>query len=149
MRELRRIHLLAGCFVAPLTLLLAVTGAWQAFSYHKSLKDGSYTTTATISLLSRVHMNEFERKKGPPEDCSKFTDPAESKECGQRRAAARKAQQDARRPFGVLLVFAGSCLALNAITGVWMAFSLKGGRRSAILMIALGIVLPVGLLFVT
>jgi hypothetical protein len=58
MRTLRRVHLYLGCIFAPLLVFLAVSGAWQSFSLHKSKKDGSYVAPAILSGLSHVHEDQ-------------------------------------------------------------------------------------------
>ena len=63
MKWLVRIHHYLSCFVAPAMLFFAVSGAWQAFRFHESRKDGSYTAPAVLKSLSHVHMAE--RLSGP------------------------------------------------------------------------------------
>lgn len=57
MRTLRDIHLYLGCVFAPLLIFYSVTGAWQCFDFHRTMKDGSYTAPALIREMTRVHMD--------------------------------------------------------------------------------------------
>ncbi|MBI3406370.1 MAG: hypothetical protein HY046_13025 [Acidobacteria bacterium] len=57
MRTLRDVHLYLGCIFTPLLIFYAVTGTWQCFNFHLSMKDGSYTAPALIQEMSRVHMD--------------------------------------------------------------------------------------------
>ena len=56
MRTLRDIHLYLGCVFAPLLIFYSVTGAWQCFDLHKSLKGPSYTSV-WVKEMTRLHMN--------------------------------------------------------------------------------------------
>jgi hypothetical protein len=58
MKRLMRIHLYLSCFVAPVMLFFAVSGAWQAFRFQETKKDGSYRAPAALSLLSDIHKAE-------------------------------------------------------------------------------------------
>jgi hypothetical protein len=53
-----RIHRYLSCFVAPAMLFFAVSGAWQAFRFQDTRKDGSYTAPPILKNLSQVHKAE-------------------------------------------------------------------------------------------
>jgi hypothetical protein len=53
-----RIHRYLSCFVAPVMLFFAISGAWQAFRLHETRKDGSYTAPAALARLSDIHKAE-------------------------------------------------------------------------------------------
>jgi hypothetical protein len=63
MKRLLRLHRYLSLLVAPAMLFFAISGAWQAFRYQETKKDGSYTAPAALTTLSQVHMAE--KLKGP------------------------------------------------------------------------------------
>jgi VIT1/CCC1 family predicted Fe2+/Mn2+ transporter len=58
MKRLMRIHRYLSCFVAPAMLFFAVSGAWQAFRFQDTRKDGSYVAPPILKDLSQVHKAE-------------------------------------------------------------------------------------------
>ena len=46
MKRLMRIHLFLSCLVAPAMIFFAVSGAWQAYRFQQTRKDGSYVVIA-------------------------------------------------------------------------------------------------------
>jgi len=53
-----RFHRYLSVLVAPAMIFFAVSGAWQAFRFQESKKDGSYTAPAALETLSYVHKAE-------------------------------------------------------------------------------------------
>jgi hypothetical protein len=58
LKRLMLIHRYLSCFVAPAMLFFAVSGAWQAYRFQESRKDGSYTAPEILETLSHVHKAE-------------------------------------------------------------------------------------------
>ena len=58
MKRLMTLHLYLSCLVAPSMLFFAVSGAWQAFRFHQTRKDGSYVAPGILSRLSHIHQAE-------------------------------------------------------------------------------------------
>ena len=58
MKGLLRIHRYLSCIVAPAMLFFAISGAWQAFRFQDSKKDGSYVAPVPLQVLSQVHKAE-------------------------------------------------------------------------------------------
>ena len=63
MKRLLRLHRYLSLLVAPAMLFFAISGAWQAYRFQETRKDGSYTAPAVLENLSRVHMAE--KLRGP------------------------------------------------------------------------------------
>lgn len=63
MRRLMTIHRYLSCFVAPAMLFFAISGAWQAFRFQETRKDGSYVAPVALQTLS--HLHKAERLSGP------------------------------------------------------------------------------------
>ena len=58
MRTLRTLHLYLGSLFAPALLVLAVSGAWQVYRWNDAKKDGSYTPSRVVTLLSDIHKDQ-------------------------------------------------------------------------------------------
>jgi len=63
MKTIIRLHRYLSLLVAPMMLLLAVSGAWQAFRLNDSKKDGSYKAPVALATISQLH--KAEHLKGP------------------------------------------------------------------------------------
>jgi hypothetical protein len=63
MKRLLRLHRYLSLLVAPAMLFFAISGAWQAFRFQETKKDGSYVAPAVLENLSHVH--KAERLGGP------------------------------------------------------------------------------------
>ena len=63
MKRLMRIHRYLSCFVAPAMLFFAVSGAWQAYRFQESRKDGSYVAPVALEVLSEFHKAEHLSKE--------------------------------------------------------------------------------------
>ena len=66
MKRLMRIHLFLSCLVAPAMIFFAVSGAWQAYRFQQTRKDGSYVAPVVLETLSRAHMAEQLSDGGRP-----------------------------------------------------------------------------------
>lgn len=142
MKRLRQVHLLIGCLLAPVLLLLAVSGGLQVFRLHESKKDG-YRAPAAFSFIGKLHMNEYFRvPREALSECDKLEAPA-AEAC---RAGVQAEKTRVRRielVYSWILVLGGVALAVNTITGVWMALSMRKWRGTVLALLALGLAAPV------
>ncbi|MBI1825677.1 MAG: hypothetical protein HY287_04625 [Planctomycetes bacterium] len=148
MRKLRQFHTLVGCFTAPLIVMLAVSGAWQAFNFHKAAKDGSYRPWSLVAAVSKFHQNEYFRpNREAREACAKIEDKNESQRCLDDAKRAADSLAIRRNVLGGLLVAVAGGILINALTGLWMAMQVKRMRIAAIALSALGIAVPIALAY--
>lgn len=63
MRTLLRFHRYLSLSIAPVMLVMAISGAWQAFRLNDSKRDGSYTAPVVLETISQLH--KAEHLKGP------------------------------------------------------------------------------------
>jgi hypothetical protein len=70
MRRLMTIHRYLSCFVAPAMLFFAISGAWQAFRWQETRKDGSYVAPMALQTLS--HFHKAERLSAPYGDWFRY-----------------------------------------------------------------------------
>ena len=52
------IHRYLSCCIAPAMLFFAVSGAWQAFRFQETPKNGSYVPPPALVTLSHLHKAE-------------------------------------------------------------------------------------------
>jgi hypothetical protein len=141
MRRLRQLHNLLGAFFAPAIIFFAVSGALQTFSLHENHDGGPYRPPAWIVAMASIHKDQTLPEPNPTED-------AHDRAKGE--APEHHHPEDARSPLPlkifVLLLAIG--LATTAIMGLVIALRNRATRRSTLIMVALGTLLPVALLFV-
>ena len=119
MKLLRRIHLYLGCFFAPLLVFYVSTGWYQTINPDR--RKGVGDSTDFISRLSRVHVEQYY----PTESASGYS----------------------TYLFRGLIVIMAVALITTVILGVILAFRTSRNKWPVWLSIALGIVLPIVLLW--
>ena len=119
MKKLRRVHLYLGCFFAPLLIFYVVTGWYQTVNPDR--RKGVSDSTDLISRLSRVHVEQYY----PTESASGYS----------------------TRLFRGLVVIMATALITTVILGIVLAFRTSRNKWPVWISLALGIVLPVLLLW--
>ena len=119
MKLLRRIHLYLGCFFAPLLVFYVSTGWYQTVNPDR--RKGVGDSTDFISRLSRVHVEQYY----PTESASGYS----------------------TYLFRGMIVIMAVALMTTVILGVILAFRTSRNKWPVWLSIALGIVLPIVLLW--
>jgi len=143
MKRMRRIHLLVGCLVSPLLLLFAVSGPCQVLALHRGLKDGTYTPSAIVSVLSSLHKNEyFDPRTEAYRRCAGVTGEIAFDQCMRQHERPTTALRLKSALYSALLVLCGLGLFVNAATGLWMALRLKASRRPAAILALIGVLAP-------
>jgi hypothetical protein len=108
-----RLHRYAGLIVAPMVLFFAVTGTWQLFRLQDSRKDGSYTAPPALTAASDVHMAE---------------------DLPRGKAASLV--------FKVTMSAVAVVLALSTLLGIVVALRLTRPVWIAVVLLALGAIVP-------
>ena len=119
MKTLRRVHLYLGCFFAPLLLFYVVTGWYQTVNPDR--RKGVSDSQDLVSRLSRVHVEQYY----PTESASGYS----------------------TRLFRVFIVIMANALIATVILGIILAFRTSRNKWPVWLSLALGIALPVILLW--
>ena len=119
MKLLRRIHLYLGCFFAPLLVFYVTTGWYQTVNPDR--RKGVGDSTDFISRLSRVHVEQYY----PTESASGYS----------------------TYLFRGMIVIMAVALMTTVILGVILAFRTSRNKWPVWLSLALGIALPVILLW--
>jgi hypothetical protein len=120
MKRIRQIHLYLGALFAPLLIFFAFTGALQTFSLHESPKGSTYTPPAWLVRLAEVHKN-------------------------QRLGHEPGVVPSVPLKWFVVLMAIG--MISTSALGIYMAFKYNRDPRVVWGLIILGIILPVGLLY--
>ncbi|PYK63316.1 MAG: hypothetical protein DME21_03250 [Verrucomicrobia bacterium] len=119
MKTLRRVHLYLGCFFAPLLLFYVITGWYQTVNPDR--RKGVSDSQDLVSRLSRVHVEQYY----PTESASGYS----------------------TRLFRVFIVIMANALIATVILGIILAFRTSRNKWPVWLSLALGIALPVILLW--
>jgi len=119
MKTLRRVHLYLGCFFAPLLLFYVVTGWYQTVNPDR--RKGVSDSQDLVSRLSRVHVEQYY----PTESAAGYS----------------------TRLFRALIVVMANALIATVILGIILAFRTSRNKWPVWLSLALGIALPVILLW--
>src|SRR3954453_15231281 len=111
---LRRLHLYLGWLFAPVLIMVAISGAWQLFNFHKTKKDGSYVAPESLVAISAIHMESH--VEGTPG--RQFT------------------------PLRYFMVAAAVGLVTTSILGVVMAYRFSRPPMAATICLLLGVAIP-------
>lgn len=134
-RRLRAIHHYLGVFFAPAIVFFAVSGGLQTFRLNEASGYGG-PPPAWMVWVASVHKNQT-TPRPPPHDAG-----------GRPRRGAGPAEP--RRSILLLKVFTAIMalgLTASALLGIAIALSVRSLRRGALIMLALGTVLPLLPLF--
>jgi hypothetical protein len=141
--SLRRWHSYIGLFMAPSLMFFALTGALQIFNLHEA--HGDYQPAVLLEKLSKVHKDQvFEQ---PHEHAA----PAAAQDAAASQDSAADEDEHIGLPTLTLKVFF-LVIALGVIVsssiGIWMGFTQLRRASVAWSLLALGTLIPVGLLLV-
>ncbi len=123
MKTLRALHVYLGCAFAPLLMMFLVSGALQTFELHEARKDGSYKPAQWLVNAASIHTH-------------------------QRLAPESREKRDPNWLMRIVFVAAAIGLLTTVSLGLVMAWQLKRERRRAMIGLAIGVVLPVAVLFI-
>ena len=120
MKKLRQIHLYLGCVFAPVLIFFAVTGAWQVFALHRTMKDGSYVVPQAVAILSEIHQTQHI----PPTTSEKNT------------------------PLRYFMAAAAFGLVITTVLGIVLAFRFSSSKAPVIASLVAGVLIPLALLLI-
>lgn len=120
MNRIRQLHLYLGVFFAPLIIFFAFSGALQTFSLHESPKGSTSQPSAWIVTLAEVHKD-------------------------QRTVHAAGARSSVALKWFIALMALG--LIATSLLGISMAFKFNRDLRVIWGLLALGVILPLALLY--
>lgn len=133
-------------FLAPTVIFFALSGALQIFRLQEGRPGGSYQPPSWIVYLAGVHKDQ--RLEGPPEP--RPAAPPSGAAPAQRPEAAPEGQPPAMRSSTGLkwfFLFTATGVITTTLLGIVMAFKYNRDRRVIWGLLILGIIVPLGLLF--
>jgi len=147
MATIRLWHFYIGMIIAPSVLFFAVTGALQLFSWHEA--HGNYTPPPILEKLSSVHKDQV-FKAGHHHDHAEPPLAAAAPGAGPAKAAPADDDDKLSGPTLALKAYffwvvAGG-LTLSTLFGVWIGVTHPTRKRTAVILLIVGAVIPIGLL---
>jgi hypothetical protein len=147
MKNIRQIHLIMGTFFAPAIIFFAFSGILQIFGLHVSRGEGSAPPAAWIAQLAAIHKNQHVRAESRGRDQARHV---HDEHDGHDHGDGVKTQEPTNASWGlkafVLLMATG--LIATSLAGITLALQNPRTRRSALISFALGIALPLLLMFI-
>jgi hypothetical protein len=145
MLSIRTWHTYLGILIAPSVLFFALTGALQLFGLHEA--HGNYTPPPLIERLGSLHQDQVFVLKDHHAD----SHPAEDAAAHPPDHAATD-DDDAPALRTVLLkwffLLVAASLVISTSLGLWMGLTHIRHKRVGWWLLAIGVLLPVGLLVV-
>lgn len=142
---LRQWHAYLGLFIAPSVLFFSLTGAIQIFNLHEA--HGSYHPAVLLEKLSAVHKDQvFEEphdQSAPDHDADQAAPGADGE-----HPAANEEEKQSVPTYALKLFFAVVSLGLitSTLIGIWMGTTLIRREGLAWALLAVGALVPIGLL---
>lgn len=154
MKKLRQIHLYLGVLFAPSILFFAFTGAYQTFRWNENGVAGALEPA--LSQMAAIHKNAAlpngERRRKPrPQAAPKTEKPAATEAEAEAKREAENGEsprRDRALPLKIYIFLMSLGLIASTATGVALAFKTNRSSRLIWGLLAVGTVLPLGLLFV-
>lgn len=133
MRSLRQIHLYLGMLFAPAILFFAFSGMLQTFDFHEAVNN----PPQWLKVIAQIHKKQDLPKPRKPRPEAKRASGGE---------APPPAPAHSPFPLKVFIGLMSIGLMLSTLLGIWIALSMRSGRRVSLAMLAIGAALPVALL---
>jgi hypothetical protein len=143
MATIRTWHFYIGMLIAPSVLFFAITGAWQLFSFHEA--HGNYTPPPILEKLSAIHKDQvFKAGHHHHDDDAKLAaapaGPPPPADDDDKLSTATLALK-----IFLFWIVAGG-LTVSTAFGMWIGLTHPTRKRTALILLIAGIVIPVGLL---
>ncbi len=123
MNKLRQLHLFIGCFFAPLLLYFTITGTWQIFELHKHPRGVTPTVSQKLlNSLSSAHLDGVMPFSGNDEAHS--------------------------LAFRIFCELMAAGFILTILLGVQMALQNQKLRKTVLLSMSLGLIIPIVFLMI-
>ncbi len=154
--QLRALHAYVGMLIAPTVLFMALTGLLQIYSLHED-HDG-YHAPAALEMLASIHKDQRQAGHhhddgddhgGPPPQ-----GPAGAKGAlppaggGEHRPPQAKHNMPAIWALKTFFALMAAGLLFSTSVGIWMAMQNRLKRRTYLILLAVGTVIPLALAIV-
>jgi hypothetical protein len=141
-QRVQQLHLWLGTLFAPMIIFFAFTGALQTFSLHEGPRG---TPPGLIARLASIHKNQrllSELPAGPPKASTESEPSRSPKPEGGRESGPSPL------PLKIFVALMAIGLIVTTLLGIWMAFKYSRDKRIVWCLLAIGVLLPLALLFV-
>ncbi|MDB5702101.1 MAG: hypothetical protein JWL66_2300 [Sphingomonadales bacterium] len=144
MKQMRRVHHFIGVFFTPAILLFAFSGALQTFRLQEAKGYGG-TPPSWIVWMASVHKDQAlprQKAESPKSEQPPVAQPA------ARPAVAKNAEhaRPSTLPLKIFVTFVSIGLILSSLIGVIIALNNRTTRRTSIVMLIAGAIIPLVLL---
>ena len=152
MQKLRRYHYYLGVFFAPVIILFALSGALQTFRLQEEKGWGS-EPPAWIEWMASIHMDSKLAKAKPPEavaagpGTSAAVKPPAQAMAAQAKPERPKPPKANKLPMQIFMVVMSVALLLSTFLGITIALNSRATRQGALVMLALGMLVPLAVLY--
>jgi hypothetical protein len=148
MRSLRQLHHYVGVFFAPAILFFALSGAVQTFRLGEDKGWGGPPPAALVWMTS-VHKDQTvpharPEKPAPKADAARPAKPGAGDDSDRKKAP----RGPSPLPLKIFVVILALGLITSTLLGITIALNNRAMRRTSIVMLIAGTVLPLLLLFV-
>ena len=162
MMNVRKLHRYLGVFFAPAILFFAVTGALQTFGLHEAAHKGDPPPVAWIAAMASIHKDQELREphaghhaaadQDHDHDHAEPAPPADAVASVPASAPAAQAAPHAEKksalPLKLFVLALAVTLCISTLLGLTLALNNPRTRKSTVLMLVLGVVVPLLLLLV-
>ncbi len=142
MRQVRQFHRYLGLFFTPAILFFAFSGMLQAFDFHEP--QGGAAPPKWIAVIAGIHKKQDFPKPRRPRAIP-AGDEAKAPASAPAPVPSRK---HSAFPLKVFVGLMSIGLILSSLLGSVIALTVRSTRRGAVIMLALGMLLPIILLIV-
>jgi hypothetical protein len=144
MKQMRRVHHYIGVFFTPAILLFAFSGALQTFRLQEAKGYGG-TPPSWIVWMASVHKDQTlprQKAESPKSEQPPTAQPAERPPVAKNAENARPSTL----PLKIFVTFVSIGLILSSLIGVIIALNNRTTRRTSIVMLIAGAIIPLVLL---
>jgi hypothetical protein len=149
-RQLRRLHQYLGLFFAPALLLFSLSGALQTYRWQEPQGFGG-RPPGWIVWMASVHKDQAQprppRAEGGPEGAAPKAVPAGAIAKGPAAKGPEKKGPGRRQALMLFVGLFGLALFLSTLLGISIALANRAARRTNLLILAAGAIVPLLLLY--
>ena len=152
LRTLRRYHQYLGLFFAPWIILFSVSGALQTFRLNEAKGYGG-TPPQWMVWLSAVHKDQGPPREAKPDKPKSAAPAVDEHDHDHADAApngvgtAAPSKRPNPLPLKIFVILLSISLIVSTLMGVTIALANRAARRSSIMLLVLGTVVPAVLLW--
>jgi hypothetical protein len=144
MKNIRNIHLLLGTFFGPAIIFFAFSGLLQVIGLHENKDKSGPPPAAWIAKLAELHKSQQFRPARPPGTAPHQR--ADLKTPSGQPGTNEKQEPESFVPLKLFVLLMGIGLIVTTVIGIVISLQNPRTRRTALISLALGTVLPLLLL---